>query len=221
MDFLNGKIYICALNNCSSVQGASEPVTLHAFTVSPEETLPELIVADTSRAETGVPVTPALGVLIGMVAGLALVAVCIILVMRLQHGGRRGGYRGTHIPLQPPSATEPDLIPSNKEIIEEEAAFERLATATGINGRDQFATVARRGREGEARPMITSRGLNRLSYNELTLGGNTRAGYSMVPGVESVHTTWEEVGSHTPLVGQRIVWEGSKRDGDGSRESNV
>ena len=93
MDFLNGKIYICALNNCSSVQGASEPVTLHAFTVSPEETLPELIVADTSRAETGVPVTPALGVLIGMVAGHALVAVCIILVMRLQHGSRRGGYR--------------------------------------------------------------------------------------------------------------------------------
>ena len=58
-------------------------MTLHAFTVSPEETLPELIVADTSRAETGVPVTPALGVLIGMVAGLALVAVCIILVMAI------------------------------------------------------------------------------------------------------------------------------------------
>ena len=191
-------------------------MTLHAFTVSPEETLPELIVADTSRAETGVPVTPALGVLIGMVAGLALVAVCIILVMRLQHGSRRGGYRGTHIPLQPPSATEPDLIPSNKECIEEEAAFERLGTSS----REQFATVARRGREGEARPMVRGIG-HRLSYNELTLGGNTRAGYSMVPGVESVHTTWEEVGSHTPLVGQRIVWEGSKRDGDGSRESNV
>ena len=193
-------------------------MTLHAFTVSPEETLPELIVADTSRAETGVPVTPAIGVLIGMVAGLALVAVCIILVMRLQHGSRRGGYRGTHIPLQPPSATEPDLIPSNKECIEEEAAFERLGTSS----REQFATVARRGREGEARPMLSSRGMigHRLSYNELTLGGS-RAGYSMVPGAESSGTTWEEVGSHTPLVGQRIVWQGSIGDEEGARESNV
>ena len=199
-------------------------MTLHAFTVSPEETLPELIVADTSRAETGVPVTPALGVLIGMVAGLALVAVCIILVMRLQHGSRRGGYRGTHIPLQPPSATEPDLIPSNKECIEEEAAFERLGTSS----REQnFATVARRGREGEARPMVSSsRGIgHRLSYNELTLGGS-RSGYSMVPGAESSlqGTTWDlEVGSHTPLVGQRIVWQGStaSADEEGARESNV
>ena len=123
MDFLNGKIYICALNNCSSVQGASEPVTLHAFTVSPEETLPELIVADTSRAETGVPVTPALGVLIGMVAGLALVAVCIILVMRVKHSKAlaSSSYHSTHIPLQKGlssnqclSEKDPDIIPSNK-----------------------------------------------------------------------------------------------------------
>ena len=160
-----------------------------------------------------------------MVAGLALVAICIILVMRLQHGSRRGGYRGTHIPLQAPSATEPDLIPSNKECIEEEAAFERLAGNS--SSRDQFATVARRGREGEARPMISSRSIgHRLSYNELTLGGSGRTkGYSQVPrgeGSAMGAATWEEVGSHTPLVGQRIVWEGSADDEEpGARESNV
>ena len=102
--------------------------------------------------------------------------------------------------------------------IEEEAAFERLGTSS----REQFATVARRGREGEARPMLSSRGIvgHRLSYNELTMGGS-RAGYSMVPGAESSGTTWEEVGSHTPLVGQRIVWQGSIADEEGARESNV
>lgn len=70
--------------------------------------------------------------------------------------------------------------------------------------------------------MVSSRGIgHRLSYNELTLGGN-RAGYSMVPGTESSQgTTWDEVGSHTPLVGQRIVWQGSTADEEGARESNV
>ena len=73
--------------------------------------------------------------------------------------------------------------------------------------------------------MVSSRGIgHRLSYNELTLG-SSRAGYSMVPGAESSSsghgTTWEEVGSHTPLVGQRIVWEGCTADEEGARESNV
>ena len=80
--------------------------------------------------------------------------------------------------------------------------------------------------------MVSSRGLlhHRLSYNELTLGSGSRAGYSMVPGADPSSssgshggTTWEEVGSHTPLVGQRIVWQGSTSTDheEGARESNV
>lgn len=106
-----------------NAKGRSEPVTLHAFTMNQAGAGSELVVADTSRADTGMSVTPALGVLMAIVAGLALVAVCIILVMRLQHSknrARSGGYRGTHIPLhQAQQGTsfpemEPDIIPPNK-----------------------------------------------------------------------------------------------------------
>ena len=99
-------------------KGSSEPMTLHAFTM--KETSPEHIVADTSR-QPGMVVTPVLGILIAIISGLALVAVCIILAMRIKHRKTNGSYRTTHIPLQPgiPSnhclpEKDPDIIPPNK-----------------------------------------------------------------------------------------------------------
>ena len=104
-----------------NAKGSSEPVTLHAFTMSQAEAGSSLVVADTSRAETGIKVTPALGILMALVAGLVLVAICIILVMRVQHAKTRGPgtYQGTHIPLQQhPQGTsfehQPDILPPNK-----------------------------------------------------------------------------------------------------------
>ena len=59
-------------------------MTIHAFTL--KETSPEQIVADTSRhGQADMVVTPVLVILIAILAGLALVAVCIIFVMRVKH----------------------------------------------------------------------------------------------------------------------------------------
>lgn len=67
-------------------------------------------------------VTPVLGILIAIISGLALVAVCIIFVMRIKYGSGGRYQSGTHIPLQRPSGSaagrlsdrDPDIIPSNK-----------------------------------------------------------------------------------------------------------
>ena len=102
-----------------SPKGVSEPATLHAFTL--KETQPEHIVADTSR-QADLVVTPVLVILIAILAGLALVAVCIILVMRVKHSkALAASYHSTNIPLQKGlnsnhclSEKDPDIIPPNK-----------------------------------------------------------------------------------------------------------
>ena len=110
----------CEVKYLLSPKGVSEPATLHAFTL--KETQPEHIVADTSR-QADLVVTPVLVILIAILAGLALVAVCIILVMRVKHSKAlaSSSYRSTHIPLQKGlssnqclSEKDPDIIPSNK-----------------------------------------------------------------------------------------------------------
>ena len=114
-------------------KGISEPMTLHAFTLA--ETSPEQIVADTSRqGQAGdLVVTPVLVILIAILVGLALVAVCIILVMRVKHSkavSNMSTYHSTHIPMEKTpgpgrsssginsshclSEKNPDIIPSNK-----------------------------------------------------------------------------------------------------------
>ena len=110
-------------------KGVSEPLTLHAFTL--RETQSELIVADTSRQGQGqadVVVTPVLVILIAILAGLALVAVCIILVMRVKHSQAVTRLHGTHIPMDKTGECHdgqrqasghiqnPDIIPSNKGV---------------------------------------------------------------------------------------------------------
>lgn len=167
---LPGHGYIITVYSVNG-KGSSEPMTLHAFTM--KETSPEHIVADTSR-QPGMVVTPVLAILIAIISGLALVAVCIILVMRLKHSKTNSSYRGTHIPLQKGISSnhclpekDPDIIPPNKEFIEEEEAFENFRE-------QQFATIARRHKDNE---YGSSRGfrnnLSRLSeevtYAELTL----------------------------------------------------
>ena len=101
------------------MQGISEPATLHAFTL--KESQPEHIVADTSR-QADLVVTPVLVILTAILAGLALVAVCIILVMRVKHSKAVAlSYHSTNIPLEKPlsssnclSERNPDIIPPNK-----------------------------------------------------------------------------------------------------------
>ena len=113
-------------------KGVSEPITLHAFTL--KETAPEQIVADTSRqGQSGeLVVTPVLVIMVAILAGLALVAVCIILVMRVKHSKAVASYHSTHMPMektgsggrasgcQGPTSNHclsdknPDIIPSNK-----------------------------------------------------------------------------------------------------------
>ena len=115
---LPGHGYIITVT-ATNAKGASEPVSLHAFTL--KETSPEQIVADTSR-QANLVVTPVLVILIAILAGLALVAVCIILVMRVKHSkALASSYHTTHIPLQKGlssnqclSEKDPDIIPSNK-----------------------------------------------------------------------------------------------------------
>ena len=115
---LPGHGYIITVT-ATNAKGVSEPVSLHAFTL--KETSPEQIVADTSR-QANLVVTPVLVILIAILAGLALVAVCIILVMRVKHSkALASSYHSTHIPLQKGlssnqclSEKDPDIIPSNK-----------------------------------------------------------------------------------------------------------
>jgi hypothetical protein len=120
---------------------------------------------------------------------------------------------------------EPDIIPPNKESIEEEEAFERFRE-------QQFATVARRGhkdgQEGRAgRGQAGSPRGQEVTY--ATLQGRGQGGYSQLVAGRGAGAwgrgacfprEWpEEVTSQTPLVGGRqyVVWEG----GGGAKESNV
>ena len=124
-----GHGYIITVFSLNS-KGISEPMTLHAFTL--KETSPEQIVADTSRhGQSDLVITPVLVILIAILAGLALVAVCIIFVMRVKHSTALSStYRpsSTHIALEKTSAStgsglssnhclsekNPDIIPPNK-----------------------------------------------------------------------------------------------------------
>ena len=100
------------------------------------------MVADTNRAENGMKMTPAMGILMAVVVGLVLVAVCIILVMRVQHAvvvglvllavciilvmrvqhanmRGLGSYKGNYLPLQQHSQGtcfehQPEIIPRKK-----------------------------------------------------------------------------------------------------------
>ena len=116
-----GEGYIVTVT-ATNVKGRSEPMSLHAFTL--KETSPKQIVADTSR-HPGLVITPVLAILIAIGAGLALVAVSIIIVMRIKHGPavRNNEYQETHIHLQKNMGSNwgregedrhPDIIPSNK-----------------------------------------------------------------------------------------------------------
>jgi len=183
---LPGEGYIITLYSVNG-KGSSEPVIIHAFTM--KETSPEHIVADTSR-HPGMVVTPVLAILIAIISGLALVAICIILVMRIKHGNTNRGYHASHIPLQKRISShhclpenDPDIIPTNKEFIQEEEAFEKFRE-------QQFATIARRHRENELGSSKGLRGnLSRLSeevtYAELTLPRGK--GYS--PMIKSQNST--------------------------------
>lgn len=158
-------------------KGISEPMTLHAFTL--KETSPEEIVADTSRhgQQTDLVVTPVLVILIAILAGLALVAVCIIFVMRVKHSAalhRSNSYRpsSTHIALEKTSGSgsglnsnhclsekNPDIIPSNKglKILRKSKIKLRFAISELIEEEEafeifreqQFATIARRHKDGD------------------------------------------------------------------------
>ena len=65
-------------------------------------------------------ITPALCLLMAIGGGIALVAVCIIVVMRLKYAHKYSGttvrtsYTGTHIPLTKTQSNNPDVIPTNK-----------------------------------------------------------------------------------------------------------
>ena len=159
-------------------KGISEPMTLHAFTL--KETSPEEIVADTSRhgQQSDLVVTPVLVILIAILAGLALVAVCIIFVMRVKHSAalhRSNSYRpsSTHIALEKTSGSgsglssnhclsekNPDIIPSNKglEILLRKSKIKlRFSISELIEEEEafeifreqQFATIARRHKDGD------------------------------------------------------------------------
>ena len=114
-----GEGYIVTLL-ATNARGASEPMTLHAFTVR-DASSRHVVVADTSRQPGGsgqTVTTPVLAVLIAMGAGLALVALCIIAAMRVKHS-QLVKYRAA-VPLYKTSAAaaagenKPDVVPVNK-----------------------------------------------------------------------------------------------------------
>lgn len=110
---LPGEGYILTLF-ATNGRGASEPMVLHAFTT--RDASSRHVVADTSRQPGGsrTVTTPILAVLIAMGAGLALVALCIIVAMRVKHN-QLAKYRRA-VPLYKSTSLDnkPDVVPSNK-----------------------------------------------------------------------------------------------------------
>jgi hypothetical protein len=111
-----GEGYIVTLY-ATNGRGASEPMTLHAFTTR-DASLRHVVVADTSRqpgSGTGRAGTqPVLAVLIAMGAGLALVALCIIVAMRWKHHQLLKYRSAVPIYKGGPGENKPDVVPSNK-----------------------------------------------------------------------------------------------------------
>ncbi|XP_076064918.1 synaptogenesis protein syg-2-like isoform X2 [Oratosquilla oratoria] len=94
----------------ANAKGRSKEVALHGFTL-PSQEEPSVHIF---------PITPILGVLIGVIGALVIVAVVVVVVMRLRGDSnasrkmRQDTKRPTHKPLLPQKELEdnPDLIPS-------------------------------------------------------------------------------------------------------------
>jgi hypothetical protein len=114
-----GEGYILTLF-ATNARGASEPMTLHAFTTR-DASLRHVVVADTSRqpgsSSTGTTTTPVVAILIAMAAGLVLVALCIIVAMRVKHN-QLAKYRAALPPIYKSAVgggeNKPDVVPVNK-----------------------------------------------------------------------------------------------------------
>ena len=146
-----GSSYVLTLTSTNS-KGQSQPVTLYAFTVKEAEkhTAGSTYHPKEDHRNSEVSVTPIMGILVAIGSGLALVAVAIILVLKFRptyNGNNRNRSHkdhsrtylsAPHLPLDRQhrempdecidmEEKDPDIIPTNKDLIEEEEAFHNYA----------------------------------------------------------------------------------------------
>ena len=142
-----GSSYVLTLTSTNS-KGQSQPVTLYAFTVKEAEKHTAGSTYPKEDRNSEVSVTPIMGILVAIGSGLALVAVAIILVLKFRPGAgnnrrshkdhSRTYLSAPHLPLDRQhrempdecidmEEKDPDIIPTNKDLIEEEEAFHNYA----------------------------------------------------------------------------------------------
>ena len=145
-----GSSYVLTLTSTNS-KGQSQPVTLYAFTVKEAEKHTAGSTYPKEDRNSEVSVTPIMGILVAIGSGLALVAVAIILVLKFRpsyktNNRNRSSHKdhsrtylsAPHLPLDRQhrempdecidmEEKDPDIIPTNKDLIEEEEAFHNYA----------------------------------------------------------------------------------------------